>query len=120
MGFSHTRFDGLQLALRMPIDDTKNETSHGNCAPLRRGAPRGIHKRNCNPSRTVWENTRKTNETLSWISVAGTVDFYSFLHSPGGSERTYEYASHERRTIKTWTTHKSFAENVRSEPEGLF
>src|ERR1700751_2442414 len=30
------------------------------------------------------------------------------------------YDSHERRTIKTWPTHKSFAENVRSEPKGLF
>ena len=32
----------------------------------------------------------------------------------------YEYGSHERRTIKTWPAHKSFAENVRLEPERLF
>ena len=28
-------------------------------------APRGIHKRYCNLSRTVWENAGKTNETLA-------------------------------------------------------
>src|SRR5271165_741468 len=43
-----------------------------------------------------------------------------FLIVPGGGERTYEYATHERRTIKTWPTHKSFAQNIGSEPEGLF
>jgi hypothetical protein len=31
------------------------------------GAPRGIHKRYCNLSRTVWENAGKTNETLAEI-----------------------------------------------------
>ena len=70
--------------------------------------------------RTVWENTGKTNETLAWISVTGTADFTHFFISPVGGEGTYEYASDERRTIKTWPTDKSFAENVRSEPEGLF
>ena len=34
-------------------------------------APWGIHKHNCNSSRTVWENAEKTNETLVEISVPG-------------------------------------------------
>jgi hypothetical protein len=49
-------------------------------------APWGIHKHNCNSSRTVWENAEKTNETLVEISVPGTGAFPHLLPVPAASE----------------------------------
>jgi len=43
-------------------------------------APRGIHKRYCNLSRTVWEIAGKTNETLAEI-------FFGFMRNLNSSPR---------------------------------
>jgi hypothetical protein len=56
-------------------------------------APWGIHKHNCNSSRTVWENGKKMNETLVGISVPGTGAFPDLLAVPAASEfRPYRSA----------------------------
>src|SRR4029077_16986823 len=51
-------------------------------APEPPEAPWGIHKHNCNSSRTVWENAGKKNETLFEISVPGTGAFPHLLTVP--------------------------------------
>ena len=67
-GFSIRRRACPSLYLRKqgessPLRPTRRTQTRGN------GARRSILKRNCNPSRTVWENTEKLNETLAEISV---------------------------------------------------
>jgi hypothetical protein len=45
-------------------------------------APWGIHKHNCNSSRTVWENAEKTNETLLELNLPlGGSDLGGYEHS---------------------------------------
>jgi hypothetical protein len=100
--------------------DTK-ETNHRKLCTSASATTSGPH---ANATVTRREEYRrigaKHTRLLPNISLLRTGTFAHLLTVLPVMSELIRYDRHERRIIKTLPTHKSFAENVRSEPEGLF
>jgi hypothetical protein len=106
--------------LNMAMADTK-ETNHRKLCTTASATTSGPY---ANATVTRREEYRRTGtkhtRLLPKITLLRTGAFAHLFTVLPVMRELIRYDSHERRTIKTWPTHKSFAENVRSEPEELF